>query len=135
MERAVQLLADKACQLVSGHSTKECFRVLSIGCGDGSFDAKIIQTVTDKFPNINIHYIGTDVDEQICQTASETFASVLKDCNVVVETFAMDFEEVDSFKSRIPLCDMIIAAHVLYYMKDIGKALSDAQMLKRDSGM
>ena len=137
MERATRLLADKACQLVTSHvaaPTKEPLRILSIGCGDGSFDAKIIEAITGQFPSLSIHYIGTDVDEQCLQKVDDEF-KMLKDHGVTIETFAMDFEEVDSFKSRIPPCDLVIASHVFYYMKDIKKALSNAQMLKKDKGM
>ena len=137
MERSTRLLADKACQLVTSHGatlTEEPFRILSIGCGDGSYDATIIQAIADQFPSLSIHYIGIDIDEQCLQKVDNEF-KVLKNHGVTIETFAVDFEEVDSFKSRIPPCDLVIAAHMFYYMKDIKKALSNAQMLKKDKGM
>lgn len=45
--------------------------------------------------------------------------------------FTMDFEDIDSIKSEILLCDLVLAVHVLYYMKDFRKALTDAQALTK----
>ena len=127
---------DKACSLVKSYTTTQMldsFRILSIGCGDGRFDANVLQAITNRFPDVKVHYIGIDIDQQTCQNAKET-VSALKNHNVMVETFTADFEKVDLFKDRIPPCDLVIASHVFYYMKDLKKALSDARALRKDDG-
>ena len=60
--------------------------------------------------------------------------SALKNDNITVETIAVDFEKIDVFKEKIPPCDLVIASHVFYYMKDLKKALSDAQALRKEEG-
>ena len=127
---------DKACSLVKSYTTTQMldsFRILSIGCGDGRFDTNILQAITDRFPDVKVHYIGIDIDQQTCKNAKET-VSALKNRNVMVETFTMDFEKVDLFKDKIPPCDLVIASHVFYYMKDLKKTLSDARALRKDDG-
>ena len=130
------MLSEKACALVKAFSTtsmEEPFRILSIGCGDGTFDAKILQAIIDKFPEVSIHYVGTDIDEQTCQKAAEVL-DALKSQNVTTEILTVDFEKIDSFKMKIPPCDLVMAVHSLYYMKDLKKALSDAQAFQTDEG-
>ena len=109
------------------------FRMFSIGCGDGSFDLKILQAITDRFPAVKIHYIGTDIDEQVCQIAMKSM-SALK--NVEAEIRIIDFQQMDpSMVNEISPCDLVLAAHVFYYMRDIKKALSDAQMFRKTNGI
>ena len=107
--------------------------MLSIGCGDGLFDSKILQVITDRFPAVKIKYIGTDINEQICQKATELL-SALK--NVEVEVRVIDFQQMDSSKTtEISPCDLVLAAHVFYYVRDINEALSEAQMLRKSDGI
>ena len=117
------------------HSPSDSFtyRMLSIGCGNGSFDARIIQAIAKQFPSIKIHYIGTDIDKGNCQKAEEVLRA-LPNVKIEIETLVFDFNDVDDFKDQIPPCDLVTSAHVLYYMKDVKKALSDAQSLKKENG-
>ena len=136
MNTESQNFVEKAFSLVESYTTTQMldsFRILSIGCGDGRFDTNVLQAITDKFPEVKVHYIGIDIDQQSCQNTKET-VSALKNHNVMVETFTVDFEKIDLFKDRIPPCDLVIASHVFYYMKDLKKALSDARALRKDDG-
>ena len=131
-----RVLAEKTCQLVKDHtatSMDKPFTILSIGCGDGSNDVKILQAIIDKFPEVSVHYIGTDIDEQTCQKAAKVLGA-LKSQNVTTEFLTFDFEKIDSFKSKIPPCDLILALHVFYYVENIGKALTDTQELLKNNG-
>ena len=112
-------------------STKS-FRIFSIGCGDGTFDIKILQTIADRFPDVKVSYIGTDIDEKFCQQARELLGAVK---NTEVEILVEDFQEIDPSKLNIPPCDLVLAIHVLYYMRDITKALVDAQKFRKHDGM
>ena len=136
MNTLPQICGEKACSLVESYITTQMldsFRILSIGCGDGRMDTNVLQAITDKFPDVKVHYIGIDIDQQSCQNAKET-VSALKNHNVMVETFTVDFERVNLVKDKIPPCDLVIASHVFYYMKDLKKALSDARALRKDDG-
>ena len=140
MKAVDQVVAERACSLVKSFTTTtnpsmtDSFKILSIGCGDGTFDTNLLWAINNKFPDIKIHYIGTDIDELSCQKAKET-VSALKNDNITVETIAVDFEKIDVFKDKIPPCDLVIASHVFYYMKDLKKALSDARALQKDDGL
>ena len=107
--------------------------MLSIGCGNGAFDARIIQAIAEQFPTVKIHYIGTDIDKDNCMKAEEVLKA-LTNVKIEVETFVFDFNNFDDFKDRIPPCDLVMASHVLYYMKDVKKALLDAQSLIKKNG-
>ena len=133
-----RVVGEKACGLVKSYTTTamtDSFRILSIGCGNGRFDTNVLRAITEKFPEVKVHYIGIDIDQQTCQKAKET-VSMLKNDNITVETFIADFEKVkiDLLKEKIPPCDLVIASHVFYYMKDIKKALSDARALRKNEG-
>ena len=112
-------------------STKS-FRIFSIGCGDGTFDIKILQTIAERFPDIRVSYIGTDIDKKFCEQARELLGSVK---NAEVEIIVEDYQEIDLSKFNIPPCDLVLAIQVLYYMRDITKALIDAQKFRKQDGV
>ncbi len=139
MDKAEQAVADKACQLLAESqattSAADPFRILSIGCGDGTFDAKIIQAMIRKYPDVKIQYTGIDIDKEVCDRAKQELGTSRASHEMEIKMFAMDFEDIDSIKTEIPPCDLILAVHAFYYMKDLRKALSDAQALtKADHG-
>lgn len=126
-------VAERACQLIRRKPTlTKPLRIFSIGCGDGTFDIKVLQTITNQFPELKIHYIGSDIDENYCQQTRERL-NTLK--NVEVEVLVLDFQQIDDPKVEILPCDLILAVHVFYYMIDIKKALSDVQRLRTQDGM
>ena len=130
-----ELVAEKICNNIPERETtktKSQFRIFSIGCGDGEADYSIIQLVTERLPDMEIHYVGTDIDEESCQQARERLGSLK---NVNAETFVLDFERVDSFKVEVSPCDLVLAVHFLTYMRDINKALSDALKFKKPDGI
>ena len=126
-------MAEKACQLIPIKSTQtSTFRIFSIGCGDGRFDIKILETIIDRFPDLKIQYIGTDIDEKFCQEARELLGALE---NVEVEILVLDFEQMDLSNVKVPPCDLVLAVHIFYYIRDINKALSVAQSLRKPDGM
>ena len=140
MNKAEKAVAEKASQVLaesqaSTSSAPEPFRILSIGCGDGTFDAKIIQAMIRKHPDVNIHYMGIDIDKGVCDRAKEEVGALKANCEVEIKMIAMDFKDIDSIKAEIPPADLVLAVHSFYYMKDLRKALTDAQVLtKADHG-
>ena len=56
----------------------------------------------------------------------------LKDNHEVeIKIFVMSFEDIDSIKTEILPCDLVLAVHVFYYMKDFKRALNDALTLTK----
>ena len=139
MRKAEQVVASKACERlrstkVDSSTDSFTFTMLSVGCGDGTFDAKIIQAIAERFPKVKIRYIGTDIDKEICQKAEQVLGDLTKNVAMDIETLVFDFKDVDDFKDRLPPCDLIMASHVLYYVRDVKKALTDIQSLKKQNG-
>ena len=132
-EEVKSYVAETACQLLERKLaiSTTSIRILSIGCGDGTFDIKILQTITNRFPHCKIFYVGVDVDRKFCEQARELL-NTLK--NVELEIMVLDVQQMEFSKADIPPCDLILAVHVLYYMRDIKKVLSDVQRLRKPDG-
>ena len=126
-----ELVAVKTCHLLKQSATNS-FRILSIGCGNGLADWSMLQIVTERFPDIEINYIGVDIDEKCCEQAREKLNSLR---NVKAETFVLNFEQTDCSKADIPLCDLVLAEHIFYYMRDVNKAIGNAHKLMKPNGM
>ena len=145
MNKAEKAVANRVCQVLaesqasrnttSTSSADQPFRILSIGCGDGTFDAKILQAMFIKYPDIKIHYTCIDIDKEVCEKAREELGTLKANHEVEIKIFAMNFEDIDLIKAEISPCDLVLAVHVFYYMKDFKKALNDALALtKADHG-
>ena len=92
----------------------------------------MLQTITERFPDVKVSYTGMDIDKKSCEQARELLGAVK---NVEVEIVIEDYQEIDSSKFNIPPCDLVLAIHVFYYMRDITKALIDAQKFRKEDGM
>ena len=55
--------------------------------------------------------------------------------NTEVEILVEDYQVIDPSKFNIPPYDLVLPIHVLYYMRDITKALVDAQKFRKQDGM
>ena len=130
-EELKEFVAEKVCQILKNESTKPV-RILSVGCGDGSFDVKILETISSRFPDTKVQYVGTDIDKKTCEQSKEVLSAIK---NVEVEFMVLDFQQVDPSKLELPPCDLVLAIQVLYYMKDLNKALSNLQLLTKPEGM
>ena len=104
------------------------FRIFSIGCGNGNFDIKMLQTITERFPDVKVSYMGMDIDGESCEQARELLGAIK---NVEVEIIAQDFQQVEF---NIPPCDLVLAIHVFYYMRDITKALVTTKKFRKQDG-
>jgi SAM-dependent methyltransferase len=105
---------------------------LSIGCGDGIFDAIILQAMISKYPDIKLDYTGIDTDEDICQKAREEL-DTLKKTNDKIEIRILKMD-VHSLTSEIQSCDLILAMQSLYYAVDLRKVLTDVHGLLKTNG-
>ncbi len=141
MEKKTEVaVLEKACQILSESRVSnsrtpasEPFRILSIGCGDGIFDAIILQAMISKYPDIKLDYTGIDTDEDFCQKAREELSALKKMCDKIeIRIIKMDMH---SLMSDIPAsCDLILAMHSLYYAADLKKVLTDIQALLKTNG-
>ena len=104
------------------------FRIFSIGCGDGTFDIKMLQTIAERFPDVKVSYTGMDIDGGSCEQARQLLGAIK---NVEVEIVVQDYQEVEF---NIPPCDLVLAIHVFYYMRDITKALVNAKKFRKQDG-
>ena len=133
-KKAEIAVSEKACQLLAesqaSKPSTEPFRILSIGCSDGTFDANILQAMINKYPDIKIDYTGIDIDEASCQKAIDELKEKLNN-KVAIKIITMD---MNSFNAEIPPCDLILAVHVLYYTKDLRKVLADVCALLKTDG-
>lgn len=133
-------VSDKACQLLtelqvsnSRTSASEPFRILSIGCGDGTFDAIILQAVISKHPDIKLDYMGIDIDEDTCQKARKELSVLKKTSNKVeIKILKMDMHSLMAEISAP--CDLVLAIHSLYYATDLRKVLTDIHALLKTDG-
>jgi ubiquinone/menaquinone biosynthesis C-methylase UbiE len=91
----------------------------------------MLQTIAERYPDVKVSYIGMDIDEKSCEQARELLGSVK---NVEVEIIVEDYQEIDPSKFNIPPCDLVLAIHVFYYMKDITKALVDTRKFRKQDG-
>ena len=75
--------------------------------------------------------MGMDIDEKLCEQARELLGSVK---NAEIDIIVEDYQEIDPSKFNIPPCDLVLAVHVFYYMRDITKALVDVQKFRKQDG-
>ena len=141
MEKKVKFaVTEKACQALSESQASrtsaacaEPFRILSVSCGDGTFDAIVLQAMISKCSDMKIHYTGIDIDEDTNQKAMEELSALKTKFNDKVEIKIMTMD-MHSLKEEIPPCDLILAIHVLYYATDLRKVLTDVHALLKTDG-
>ena len=45
-------------------NTTGIYRILSVGCGEGQLDLSILNLISQRFPLLDIHYLGIDPNKQ-----------------------------------------------------------------------
>jgi SAM-dependent methyltransferase len=101
--------------------------ILSVGCGAGDLDEKIMAAAKERASTIS--YVGLEPDPQQC----ERFMSRLADENdpsIEVEAHDTGFEQSPEQRRF----DLVLMVHSLYYMEDPKGALEKALSLVNDSG-
>ena len=108
MEKKVKLIVpEKACQVLAESKASKIsagglFRILSIGCGDGTFDAIVLQAMINKYPGVKICYTGIDIDEDTCQRAMKELSPLIIDGGKV-EINVLNMT-INSLNAEIPPC-------------------------------
>lgn len=101
---------------------KENYKVLEIGCGNGALWAKNIEYLND-----NVDVTLTDICEDMLNDAKTNLREhSYKFKFQIVDPNNIDFEN-DSF-------DIVIANHVLFYMKDLNLVLSEINRVLKKGG-
>ena len=124
----VELIVETASKMITTHC-KQTFQLCSIGCGDGEFDKRVLTRLTKTFPNVDLQYVGVDVNELSCQTARETLKPIQ---GVKVEVMQCDLQQLSP--GDLKSCDLIIMVHVLYYVEAIQPVLSYTLKLLKPAG-
>lgn len=124
----VELIVETASKMIATHC-KQTFQLCSIGCGDGEFDKRVLTKLTKAFPNVDLQYVGVDVNELSCQTARETLKPIQ---GVKVEVTQCDLQQLGP--GDLKPCDLIIMVHVLYYVEAIQPVLSYTLKLLKPAG-
>lgn len=134
--------------LIQKNSLNEQFRLCSIGCGDGKFDAAVVKGISDRFPHINMHYtgkvvctcsfhyyvlvymiLGIDLNASCLQLA-QTKLSSLNNISVTVMEYDIQTMSTDGIEPF----DMIVTVNTLYYISSLGLALNSARNLLKKNG-
>jgi SAM-dependent methyltransferase len=100
---------------------------LSIGCGAGELDVKILATAKEQASTIA--YVGLEPDSQQCERFTASMA-LPSDQNIRVETLNTNFEKCTEQRRF----DRVLMVHSLYYMDDPERAIEKALNLVNDSG-
>ena len=101
--------------------------ILSIGCGAGDLDVKIL--AAGKEQAVNISYVGLEPDSQQC----ERFIARMKnenDPNTQIEVHNTVFEQFTEQRHF----DLALMVHSIYYMDDPERSIDNALKLVNESG-
>jgi 2-polyprenyl-3-methyl-5-hydroxy-6-metoxy-1,4-benzoquinol methylase len=128
-KKNMDYVVGKACHMLKS-SPGPVFRICSIGCGDGTFDQKVLSGISEQFPSIKLQYMGVDVNEVSCQRARELLASL---SNVEAEVLVRDIEQLAV--ADIKPFDLVIAVKILYYVNSLEAVLSNAIRMTKPSGL
>ena len=127
-DKNVGLIVETASKMITTQHM-QTFKLCSIGCGDGEFDRRVLSRLTASFPNVNLQYIGVDVNEVSCQTAQELLKQIQ---GVKVEVKRSDLQQLNP--DDLGPSDLIIMVHVLYYVEAILPVLLYATKHLKPSG-
>ena len=105
------------------------FRVCSVGCGDGRTDKKILEGITQRFPERKLHYIGIDTNKLSCQRARLLLGSLK---NVSVEILNEDIQQISA--ADLEPCDLVLGVNMIYYISLLKEALSNIITLIKPKG-
>ncbi|MDH3977275.1 MAG: class I SAM-dependent methyltransferase [Gammaproteobacteria bacterium] len=101
--------------------------LLSVGCGAGDLDVKILSAGREHASAIS--YVGLEPDSRQCERFLNRM-NFENDQNIEVEAHNTCFE---SYKERRRF-DLVLMVHSLYYMEDPERALEDALNLVNTGG-
>ena len=130
-ERVIsQTIVKKAKELIESSSLKE-FRICSVGCEDGSLDKVVLEELSKTCPLVEFHYIGVEMDEQVCEAAEDKLTDVSS--NVHTDFVVKDYEEL-SKEDFTDAFNLIFMVNCTYYASSLETLLKGSVELLKPSG-
>lgn len=109
---------------------KENMRILEIGCGNGM----LWKVNKDRIPN-NITFVLTDYSDGMLENAKENILKgnekYFKDKNI---SFSFEIADADNFNMDKDKFDVVLADHMLYYVKERQALFSKIKSILKDNG-
>ena len=103
--------------------------ILSVGCGDGSLDARLADGLSATAPGRALRYVGIDPFEGSAARFAERMGALdAPGLSVDVHVASFADARVDE------LFDVVVFVHSMYYVADVGTALRAALALLRPGG-
>lgn len=103
--------------------------VLSVGCGDGSLDARLAAGLVAAAPGRPVRYVGIDPWEGSAALFAERMAALdTPELSAEVHVAAFADATLDE------MFDVVVFVHSMYYVADVGTALRAALALLRPGG-
>lgn len=97
------------------------FRILSVGCGDGNLDLKLLQDLSGI---VNVEYIGLEVNA----TSAQIFLDEIHKCKIFDGkglSFEIKIQSAEILPSAGDGFDLVLMSHVLYYFKNKVEIVKD----------
>lgn len=105
---------DKWCATQRSRTDGAPYRILSLGCGDGSLDVAVIAAARHHGP---VQYVGCDINRNSLDAFARTWAARPVDALVSFELLESSLGETSS-REGFTAFDLVLLAHVLYYVPD-----------------
>lgn len=103
--------------------------VLSVGCGDGSLDARLAGAAVRAVPGRPVRYVGIDPWSGSAERFTATMAALgAGELSVAAHVASFDDAPVDE------TFDVVTFVHSMYYVADVGETLRRALELLRPGG-
>ncbi len=103
--------------------------VLSVGCGDGSLDARLADSLVLAVPGRPVRYVGIDPWSGSARLFTAAMAALGAD-ELSVEMHVASFSDAPVNETF----DVVVFVHSIYYVADVGETLSGAIELLRPGG-
>ncbi|MEH3156623.1 MAG: methyltransferase domain-containing protein [Gordonia paraffinivorans] len=103
--------------------------ILSVGCGDGSLDARLAGGLISAAPGRPVRYVGVEPWEGSAALFAERM-SALGAPELSVDVHIAAFADA----AVVELFDVVVFVHSMYYVADVGTALRAALALLRPGG-
>ena len=100
---------------------KKC-KILEIGCGNGALWAK------------NIEYLNDNIDITLTDICEDMINDAKVNLNGYCDRFDFQIADPNNIPFKDESFDIIIANHVLFYMKDLNKVLSEIKRVLKTGG-
>ena len=117
---AVSDVIDAHINQTEAFNLQPCYRICSLGCGNGAMDKKILLRLSQLHPELKFQYVGLDNNEPSLKKATNILFGELKNIDVTLKN--CDVEKISP--AEFEKFDMMLAIHSMTYMNSLAGALS-----------